>query len=211
MGSSPRRSSHVIGNGGGGIYSSGDWHDLTLDILCLRRGCPMSIPRLHGEKQSRAPRLCLPWEGFRKKAAKPCLWSSFSKNVPGLCSSIFSNIIDYFSRRRNVYHSLSKEESWAKTQNKVSIMLCVEPWCVVPLIHALPWSMRTRDTMMEQERTRRAYYDWNSEWKRKRKAGRKPGAKELQRVINPGWKEAEAKKVRETMWLWALYGEWECG
>lgn len=61
---------------------------------------------------------------FQLKAAKPCWWSSFSRNLPGLCSSIFSNVIDYFSRRRNVYHSLSNEESWAKHRTK-SLLWCV--------------------------------------------------------------------------------------
>lgn len=61
---------------------------------------------------------------FQKKAAKPCWWSSFSRNLPGLWSSVFSNVIDYFSRHRNVYHSLSNEESWAKHRTK-SLLWCV--------------------------------------------------------------------------------------
>lgn len=150
---------------------------------------------------------------FHKKAAKPCWWSSFSRNLPGLWSSIFSNVIDYFSRRRNVYHSLSNEESWAKHRTK-SLLWCVwslgvwylwSSCCLGAWEPGTGWWNRgglAGPIMAGTPKGKRGEGGWckvSSRWV----------AKELKQVINSGGKKAEVEIGGDSVALCPL--EWDCG
>lgn len=153
----------------GFIYSSGDWHDLTLDILSVSSEVVICLYLTsNGYKQNSTPQLCLPRECFRRNQPNHVYDLHSVKVHLGFvpASLVILLIISPGTGMQTTLCPMRTAEQ--NTEQSLYCVVCGALVCGTSLWSSSclgAWELELR--MMDQERISSVYYDWNPEWKKK--------------------------------------------
>lgn len=132
-------------------FGCSDQHDLTMKIFVSPEMLSKPVPHTLGGKKSSFPWLCLSWEG--STGSRPhhiCDLHVVTFHLG--CAPAASAIVGIIYPGTGMYIALGPPgELSLRTKSLLCACLSREP---IPLSPASPWTLRTRDMMMDQSRAK---------------------------------------------------------
>ena len=188
---------------------SADQHDLTMKIFVSPEMLSKPIPHTLGGEKSSFPWLCLSWEGSTGSRPHHICDLHVVTSHQG-CAPAALAIIGIIYPGTGTYTALDPMgELSLRAKSLLCACLCREP---IPLSPASPWTMRTRDMVMDQSRanepavTQASHRDAREETEGS--APDVPDGGQVQKqwlsMMSLRLKSGEMR-AEEKIWLWACY------